>query len=946
MANNDMTEAHPNAMPAGTRVFEFEVERVIGEGGFSIVYLAFDHSLHRRVALKEYLPSAFAYRKNAHTVLPRSAKSRETFDAGMRSFLQEARLLAQFDHPALVKVFRFWEAHGSAYMAMVHYQGDTLRALLKENPGFATESNIKALAAPLLDAVQQLHEHHCYHRDIAPDNVIVQPSGLPVLLDFGAARRIIGDMTQALTAVLKPGYAPVEQYADEGGLTQGPWTDVYAFAAMLYSAVAGKPPPASVARVLRDEMVPLSRNPPAGYDMQFLRGIDAGLAVRPEGRPQSIREFREALGMTQFVEQQRPTTVRMGPAASTAGPVTSTPGPATSDPGSATFQTRPFTSNAVPPTVPVTAKTKPVTTSKVTPVVPAVPHVEPADNELTRPVTRSKLDRLLKAPPVATPLASSDATEDSERTIVAGRPPRVVPVKPVRSDAEEAPRRHSFGKRRIALVAGLILAVSVAVIAVNTLIDSPRDTAADRPTAERRTTAVVPPAPGNDKLATSNATPKAGTERTPTPSPAVEARESGSTLTARTPASTQATVAKAEIPPSPKALPPAPAAAAKNLPPASLPSPAPPRPSETMAARTTVTDAGKAATPPAKNAVIEAPKAPPMVAAAPLAPESPKPAPAAPVSGPVPTPTVTARSEVPAPTTAAKSAVPAEPPESRIVASLNLKPGPLDAKAQYEKGKDYELGRNTAKDYVEAANWYRRAADQGFAAAQVELGKLYGNGWGVAKSDAEAVRWFRAAAQTGHAGGQNALGFMYANGRAVDRDYAEALKWYRKAAEQGDAAAENNLGWMYENGFGVAANNAESTRWYEMAAAKGYALALNNLGRTYFLGRGVLRNDVLAASWYRKAAELNNASAQDNLGFMYESGRGVMRDTAEALRLYRKAAEQENTSAQFHLGRMYESGVGVPKDEVEAAKWYRKAAAKGHAEASTRLAALGGAGAK
>ena len=118
-----------------------------------------------------------------------------------------------------------------------------------------------------------------------------------MLLDFGAARRVIGDMTQALTAVLKPGFAPVEQYAEEGGLVQGPWTDVYGFAAMMYSAITGKPPQASASRALNDHMVPLRRSPPPGFDPEFLRGIDAGLAVRPEDRPQSIAAFRDALGL-------------------------------------------------------------------------------------------------------------------------------------------------------------------------------------------------------------------------------------------------------------------------------------------------------------------------------------------------------------------------------------------------------------------------------------------------------------------------------------------------------------------------------------------------------------------------------------------------------------------------------------------------------------------------
>ena len=289
-----------NALPVGTRVLEFEITRVIGEGGFSVVYLAFDHTLHRSIALKEYIPSALASRRGDNTVAVRSAQHQETFEAGLRSFINEARLLAQFDHPALVKVYRFWEANGTAYMAMPYYGGRTLREILRADPAQASEAWLKKLLVPLLDALELLHAHRCYHRDVAPDNIQVLENGAPVLLDFGAARRTIGDMTQAFTVILKPGYAPIEQYADEADLKQGPWTDVYALAAVLYSAIVHKPPPTAVARVIKDPLEPLATRGLAGYGATFLAGIDSGLAVRPEARPQSVGAWRALLGMDDF----------------------------------------------------------------------------------------------------------------------------------------------------------------------------------------------------------------------------------------------------------------------------------------------------------------------------------------------------------------------------------------------------------------------------------------------------------------------------------------------------------------------------------------------------------------------------------------------------------------------------------------------------------------------
>ena len=212
-----------NALPAGMRLAEFELLSVVGEGGFGIVYRAWDHSLKRQVAVKEYMPSSLAQRVGGMQVSVRSEKYKETFDAGKDSFVKEARMLAQFDHPALVKVFRFWEANGSAYMVMPFYEGITLRDELRQRGTPPDEATLLGWLGPVADALAIIHAEYWYHRDIAPDNVLLLAgSRRPVLLDFGAARRVIGDMTQALTVILKPGYAPVEQYAEIPGMKQGP----------------------------------------------------------------------------------------------------------------------------------------------------------------------------------------------------------------------------------------------------------------------------------------------------------------------------------------------------------------------------------------------------------------------------------------------------------------------------------------------------------------------------------------------------------------------------------------------------------------------------------------------------------------------------------------------------------------------------------------------------
>jgi serine/threonine protein kinase len=283
----------------GTRMAEFEITDRIGEGGFSIVYLAMDHSLERTVALKEYMPSSLAARVGATQVQPRSSRYRETFEAGLKSFVNEAKLLAQFDHPALVKVYRFWEANGTAYMVMPYYQGMTLKDATRALPAPPDEAWLMTVLAPLTEALMVIHAEHCYHRDIAPDNVLLLAgSGRPLLLDFGAARRVIGDMTQALTVILKPGYAPVEQYAEVPGMKQGPWTDVYALGAVVYWAITGKTPPAAVGRVMSDSFVPLAKCAAGRYTLPFLQAIDRALVVLPEQRTPSIEAFRLDLGLS------------------------------------------------------------------------------------------------------------------------------------------------------------------------------------------------------------------------------------------------------------------------------------------------------------------------------------------------------------------------------------------------------------------------------------------------------------------------------------------------------------------------------------------------------------------------------------------------------------------------------------------------------------------------
>ena len=288
-----LTSLHP--LPEGTRLLDYDIVGLIGEGGFGIVYLAYDAALERHVAIKEYLPAVLASRASSQAVMVKSERHADAFRTGLRSFVNEARLLARFDHPSLVKVLRFWEGNGTAYMVMPFYEGPTLAHVLQTLGRAPTEQELLGWLQPLLQALGTLHAARCYHRDIAPDNILLTPAG-PLLLDFGAARRVVGQAVAAPTVVIKPGYAPIEQYGEAPTLKQGPWTDVYALAGVIYAAIAGQPPLPAVERWIDDRLVPLSESARGQYSRHFLAAVDAALALRPGDRPDSAAAFWAQLG--------------------------------------------------------------------------------------------------------------------------------------------------------------------------------------------------------------------------------------------------------------------------------------------------------------------------------------------------------------------------------------------------------------------------------------------------------------------------------------------------------------------------------------------------------------------------------------------------------------------------------------------------------------------------
>ncbi len=443
------TEHPPAALPRGTRLGEFELRHVLGVGGFAIVYLAFDHQLEREVAVKEYMPTMLAGRTETLHVSLRSQGDAETFALGLKSFVNEARLLARFDLPSLVRVHRFWEGNGTAYMAMPVVRGQSAKAWRLASSTPPDEAWLRALLEPMLDTLAKLHAEAVYHRDIAPDNIQIDEDGRPVLLDLGAARRVIGDATQTLTAILKPAYAPIEQYAEVGALRQGAWTDLYALGATLHFLLLGRPPLPATARALHDELPPLAGQTLPGVSLRFLQVVDWMLSPRPQDRPQSVDMLRDALqGLvsppdrvvpaqaapvqwerTQHVSG-RPasadlTPVTGAPAAVPASPPALAPPPAepsanAADDGATVLRSAP--AGAAMPTPPVTRHTEPALEPASAPA-PAPRPSSAAAEPLTTPAAgpgRSRLPALAGVAASLVVLAAAGAWWSTDRTADAG----------------------------------------------------------------------------------------------------------------------------------------------------------------------------------------------------------------------------------------------------------------------------------------------------------------------------------------------------------------------------------------------------------------------------------------------------------------------------------------------------------------------------------------------
>jgi len=312
-----MASTRTQALPPGTLLDSFRLDSVLGVGGFGITYAAYDQTLQCQVAIKEYFPSDLATRTESRTtVVPTSGEGRESYDYGLGRFLQEARTLAQFHEPSIVRVRNFIEANGTAYLIMDLEHGRSLASVLSDAKRL-TSDQTRGIALDCLQGLRAMHAQNYLHRDIKPANILIRKTGSAVLLDFGAARLALKNQETRMTIILTPGYAPVEQYSAEE--QQGPWTDLYAMGATLYHCIVGQSPPqsterlAAVARRKPDSAAQWLRLVEERTDPIVLSAVRWMIEPYAEDRPQDANAVISLL----LGSAEEPRTLSLGPLGST-----------------------------------------------------------------------------------------------------------------------------------------------------------------------------------------------------------------------------------------------------------------------------------------------------------------------------------------------------------------------------------------------------------------------------------------------------------------------------------------------------------------------------------------------------------------------------------------------------------------------------------------------------
>ncbi len=926
-----LSEPNSQALPAGTRIEEFVIERVLGAGGFGITYLALDTSLGRKVVIKENLPVQFVFRDpGTLTVAPRHSQGEdyENFRWSLDNFSREAAMLASIDHSGIVRVLRSFQMFGTAYFVMPFVEGQSFDHVIaaREAAGDPfSEEELTEMLECLLGAFDYLHERGIYHRDVKPGNILMTASGDPVLIDFGAARQLLGEMS--MTIIESPGYTPFEQTESRGNV--GAWSDLYALGGVMRKAITFQTPARSADRIRRDPMVALEDSPEwtARFSTSFLRAIDRALQVNEEDRWQNAGDWLEALrhpeawsGNTAGVE--RPSAKR---------PVA----PGRPEPKETSRKERSAKSKTAgvenPAPGPATARNRKVKKMLIATVLLGAvtgagvaywENLESRWEDLTASWSRPA------PPPVASPLPIRVLTlEESVGDLL--REPEI-PPKPAVPDATEWER-----------LAGENDAFAQALLGDRLVSRSGSTPSEIKRGAEWMSKAAAAKHPlGLFLHAEHGAMLKGEVVKSDASGASIDEVEMFRA------AFEHGFEAEAE-----DGGPVWHAALGRAF----------------MRGLGTATDEREALR--WLNSAAEGGHTEAQYLAGEIHERG---------------RTSGARMELAAKwyLMAAKGGLPAAQAAMARLSAKGLGTPRDDAKAhewaslaaqaddvagQTVFGELLENGIGIARpDIWEARRWYQKAAKAGSTTAKGHLGRLYAEGKVEAPEEGEAVRLLTEAVEGGDKLSCRYLGLLFETGReGASEDATTAVKYYTMGHERGDPLSSLALGICLEEGRGApaapekalqlyrnaaaseiteaqlrlglmliddsgsASDRSEASKWLQKAASGGSAVARYHWGRCLEKGFGTAKDEASALREYQAAHEGGIAEAGFRSGLLLEEGRGIKKDEAAALDYYRDAAEAGNVDAQVNLGIMLAQGRGTVRDDVEAVRWYRKAADQG-----------------
>lgn len=287
-----MTQARHSLTP-GTLLDCYRIQRMIGSGGFSLIYLAQDQDTGQEVVIKEFMPKKLARRDGQWRVSAMDARSVDALNRGLKLFYQEAKILAGLRHPNIVQVLGCFRRHDTGYIVMEYYRGQSLATYIKHRQGALSTSFILRVFLPILDALELIHSQALLHLDVKPGNIQLRAGGEPLLLDFGAVHPFAERPQERSGQVVTAGYSPLEQYYQETQL--GPWSDVYAIGASMRACMEGKTPPSAIERHAADTLVPAREAFLGQYPNFLVQAVDWAMCMEPRRRPQHAGQLLQVL---------------------------------------------------------------------------------------------------------------------------------------------------------------------------------------------------------------------------------------------------------------------------------------------------------------------------------------------------------------------------------------------------------------------------------------------------------------------------------------------------------------------------------------------------------------------------------------------------------------------------------------------------------------------------